>query len=111
MIDQVLIDGALHRAAGRIGFVILTPTDVQASILDALEGTSDPALFVAGDADRFFDPALARRADAMTNVRQLVIPGAGHVLEDVHGNIAKSIQNLIPSVDLVRQALAEDFFG
>jgi pimeloyl-ACP methyl ester carboxylesterase len=120
MVDTLMHAETFRTGGPRMGYVILTPTDVQGSVLDSLAESGEPALLVIGNRDRFFDPDLERRAAAMQNVRQLVIPGAGHVLEQVPdgtsdeaaptGSLAASIRNLVPAVELIEKALTDRFF-
>jgi pimeloyl-ACP methyl ester carboxylesterase len=110
-LDRLSLHDRLRHAAQVTGFVILTPTGILPGLLSRLAERNDRVLLAIGERDRFYDAGVVDKARRMPNLRTLVIPDAGHIFEDVGGDIEKSIENIATLTRFVRRALTDGFPG
>jgi pimeloyl-ACP methyl ester carboxylesterase len=111
VLHHVLTKTDLRAAARELGYVILTPTSILGDLLSMAEKHRDPTLLVIGSADRFYEQTVVERAKSLPTVLSLVIPNAGHVLEDSAGDQQRSIANLGSAIAAIDSALDDSFFG
>ncbi|TFG61058.1 MAG: hypothetical protein E4H36_11025 [Spirochaetales bacterium] len=78
----------------------LTPAVNHADIVNLLVGNTIRSAYVIGTADSFYRPALIQTLSALSHVRILVQPEAGHVLEKER-DIVESIENLEHAVSFL----------
>jgi len=82
--------------------VWLTPLLTVGWLCERIEQVRPPSLFVVGTADRFYQPTIQRRLQAVTGGRVLVLEGADHSLE-VPASLSGSLAALGQIVSAMEQ--------
>lgn len=104
MYDHPLIQKRLSSTS----FIWYTPAQAWEKLIHILNKGNSPSFLVVGDSDPYYDKEHHRGLIDLPEYREMIIPGAGHLLEK-EKDMSGSIININTVIKRLEKLLREDF--
>ena len=106
MYDHPLIQKRLSSTS----YIWYTPAQAWEKLIHILKKGNSPSFLVVGDSDPYYNKKNHIDLGKLPDYREMIIPGAGHLLEK-ENDISGSINNILNVINLLEKLLKEEFLS
>lgn len=106
MYDHPLIQSRLSSTS----FIWYTPAQAWEKLISILNSGNSPSFLVVGDNDPYYDKKNHTGSEKLSAYREMIIPGAGHLLEK-ENDMPGSIENIKTVIKFLEKLLKEKFLS